>query len=159
MCCVLADGPASGGVLWIRARTLERKSSKIIEGDDIQGLLMGRFELHLGHALLGQFSASERIQALLPPRNAEAPRAAFGEEGTEVVAFARREIEPILGHDGSNRVRAAVCRAGVAIAVAVEAGHGGGATLRKWTAKDVDRAIHLERIVYGGVPMSATSGS
>ncbi len=84
-------------------------------------------------------------QGFLPALDAEAPaipRLKSGEtearlRGGEIIAHLAAEHEKGLSHDSADGVHAAVVRAGLAIAVAVEAGYGVHATGLELAAEDV----------------------
>lgn len=106
---------------------LNSKRPQGLQVDAPQCALLRGLEVDPGHGAPRDAAALERPQGLEPPPRAQAPPAAPREaRGPEVVALAGRVVEEVLGHDARQRVVPAVQRAGAAVAVAVEAGHGLG---------------------------------
>lgn len=106
---------------------LNSKRPQGLEVDAPQRALLRGLEVDPGHGAPRDAAALERPEGLEPPTRAQAPPAAPAEaHGPEVVALARRVVEEVLGDDARQGVVPAVQRAGAAVAVAVEAGHGLG---------------------------------
>ena len=108
-----------------------------IEGDDLQGVLMGGFEDDLagGSGLLDLQPASGADAPTVA--GLEAGKAPVRVRGAEIIAEGLRGGEEGRIDDAADGVLAAVFRAGVAAAVAVEAGEGLGAAGFERKAEDV----------------------
>jgi hypothetical protein len=91
------------------------------------------------------FAGQAALQRRRPTCDADAPLVAGFETGEvvlwprcdEVVAVEHREVEEVLIDEHTDRMQAAVFRAGAAIAVAEEAGHRLAAAAFQFGAEDV----------------------
>jgi hypothetical protein len=108
-----------------------------IEGDDIEGVLVGGFE--------DDGAGSAGALDLEPSGGADAPAVACLEAGKAVLGHGRGEIvaetgglgQEGVGDDAADGVHAEIVRAGVAAAIAEEAGEGVGAAGFQGLAEDV----------------------
>ena len=110
---------------------------EFLEGDELKGGDVGGFEDD-GAGFAG-------FEGLFPAGDADAPAVArvqagegpLGAGGDEIVSDFDLVLEELLGQDGADEVQAAVLRAGVAAAVAVEAGEGCGGAVLEFGSEDV----------------------
>lgn len=112
-----------------------------VEGDEAEGVFMGGFE--------DDGAGGAGVEDLLPAGGADAPvvagfeagKAMFRHGSGEIVAEALGGGEEVGGDDGADGVDAKVVGAGVAAAVAIEAGHGLAATGGEGLAEDVSAEV------------------
>src|SRR5262245_54976972 len=110
----------------ISSLSLDSVLLQLLEGDDLQG--------HRVRGLEHDLRRAAGVERLLPALGAQAPaiarlqalEAELGHGRAEVVAARLGEGEELPRHHGTDRVQAGILAAGVAAAVAVEAGQGFG---------------------------------
>ena len=113
------------------------------ERDDTEGVFVGGFK--------DDGAGGTGLVDLEPAGGADAPavagfkagEAVLGRGGAEVVAELFAGFEELRGDDGADGVHAAIVRAGVAAAVAVEAGDGVGAAGLERLAENVAGGVLL----------------
>lgn len=109
------------------------------QGNHLQGTPVGRFQDH------GR--RNPRLRSLAPSAGADTPaitrlearKSKLGPRRDEVVALVDGEAKKDVGHDGTDRVLAKVFLAGIAAAIAEEAGEWIDAAGGEWSAQDVER--------------------
>lgn len=119
----------------------DRVLNEKLKWDDLEGVLVGGFE--------NDWTSGAGLLDLEPAGGADAPAVArleageaeLGHGSDEVVAEGARGLQEGLIDDAADGVDAEVFGAGVAAAVAVEAGHGGAAAGLQREAEDVFLAV------------------
>ena len=110
---------------------------QILKIHPLQRGLMGGGETH------GR--RTSRIKRFLPTRDAQAPAITglkageipFGSRCGEVVAAQKREIQKLMSRLNADSVQPDISRAGAAVAIAIEPGHGFATATGEWFAEDV----------------------
>ncbi len=106
-----------------QSSVLSTQSFQLFEADVLKARLVRSFQNHRGR--------HTRVKSLFPAKNTEAPfiacfqagKTPFGMRSDEIIPARNRELEKLVGHDRAHGVPANVIRSGLAVAVAIEAGH------------------------------------
>ena len=95
-----------------------------------------------GNSLSAYLAGTIGVEGFLPPRDAEAPLAAWAQDAAQIIASAGREGEEVGIDLCGEGVRASIAGSSVAAAVTVEARHGLLRARLEGLIEDVDGLLH-----------------